>query len=75
MGKKKTKVRECNLEVSLETKFFPFSGINLTPWLSYCWAPSPLNIHPGGRIARQHRKRTMDVHSELPPTAELFSEV
>lgn len=34
MGKKKTKVRECNLEVSLETKFLPFSGINLTPWLS-----------------------------------------
>lgn len=34
VGKKKTKVRECNLEVSLETKFFLFSVINLTPWLS-----------------------------------------
>lgn len=60
VGKKKTRVGEFNLEVSLETKFFPFSGINLTPWLSTFLEASSLNIRPGGRIARRHRKRTMD---------------
>lgn len=41
VGKKKTRVGECNLEDSLETKFFPFSGINLTPWLSTFLEASP----------------------------------